>query len=129
MPLSPEVSPAMRESIKRAVARYYSHREADIAEATEFIEETIKLGKVDPSERPIDIINVLLLGARHDAYCTVHALALEILRNPERIRTTSTGEGFAAALIFNRDDWFGAYTWAAAAERVGATWLKVCADP
>jgi hypothetical protein len=110
--------------IERAIKRYYSHRPADIDEAKAAIKSAIAAGKVSISHSAYDIVNVCLFGVEDDSYLTVRALALEILRNPQRFGTTSTGEGFAAALLFGRRDWLGSATWAYAAKRVGPEWLN-----
>jgi hypothetical protein len=110
--------------IERAIKRYYSHRPADLDEAKAAISAAIAAGKVAISDHAYDIVNVCLFGVEDDSYLTVRALALEILRNPQRIGTTSTGEGFAAALLFGRRDWLGSATWAYAAKRVGPEWLN-----
>lgn len=110
--------------IERAIKRYYSHRPADLDQAKAAINAAIAAGKASINDAPYDIVNVCLFGVEDDSYLTVRALALEILRDPQRFRTTSTGEGFAAALLFGRRDWLGSATWAYAAKRVGAEWLN-----
>jgi hypothetical protein len=114
----------IQEGIDRAIKRYYSHRPADIDEARQAIEEAIRAGKVDADVRPADIVNIVCLGAREEEYLIVRALALQVLRSPERVGTTSNSEGLACALLFGRGDWLGNYSWAGAAERVGPEWLK-----
>ena len=118
----------IQQGIGRAIKRYYSHRAADIDEATQVIEDAIQEGRVAADVYPRDIVNIVLLGVRDDDYLTMRELALEVLRNPERIGTTSTSEGLACALMFARSDWLGSYTWAEAARRVGPEWLKAIVD-
>ena len=124
--MSTAVSPdhTFEIGIEGAIKRYYSHRPADLDEAKAAISAAIAAGKVAISDHAYDIVNVCLFGVEDDSYLTVRALALEILRDPQRFRTTSTGEGFAAALLFGRRDWLGSATWAYAAKRVGAEWLN-----
>ena len=124
MALSDLMDRASEEALDRALKRYYSHRHDDIVAAKQFIAEEIAAGKVQADRCAYDIVNIVLFSGQDDAYFTVRALALEILRNPARIRTTSTGETLAAALLFGRKAWLGQDTWAYAARRVGADWLE-----
>ena len=71
------------------------------------VEAAIHDGTVAADVDPRDIVNIVLLGVRDEAYLTMRELALEVLRNPERIGTTSTSEGLACALMFARADWLG----------------------
>jgi len=112
------------EGIDRAIKRYYSHHPVDIDEARQIIKEAIRSGTVAADVHPTDLVNLVLFGDREEAYLTVRKLALEVLRNPERIGTTSNGERLACALMFARADWLEGYSWAAAARRVGDAWLK-----
>lgn len=125
MALSDKMDPATEAAaLERVLNRYYSYRRVDILEAKQFIDEEIDAGKVRADMDPCDILNIVFFGMREDAYFLVRELALEILRNPQRINSTSTSEGLAAALLFNRKDWLGDATWAYAAKRVGRDWLE-----
>jgi len=112
------------KELERVLARYYSHRKDDILHVMKAFQDAIKAGEIRKNQHPLDLVNEHLFGVRGDAYLTVRALALEILRNPRRIGTTSTGETLAMALLFDRKDWLGDDTWAYAAKRVGVEWLN-----
>lgn len=116
------------DALERAIKCFYSHRPEDTEGAKQFIEGAILAGKVKADDHPTDIVNILLLGAREGEYLTVRSLALQLLRNPGRIGTTSAGETLAGALLFAREDWLGSHTWASAAQRVGQAWLKAIVE-
>lgn len=124
MALSDKMGPASEAALERVLNKYYSPRHADVLEAKQIIDEEIGAGKIKADMDPFDILNLVFFGLRDDAYFVVRGLALEILRNPERVNTTSTSEGLAAALLFDRKEWLGNDTWAYAAKRVGHDWLE-----
>ena len=104
--------------------RYYSHRTEDIQEIVDIVGEAASAGRIGPNEGLVDATKRMLFDGRRDAYFQVRALALEVLRDPRRFNTTSTGEGLALALLFDRKDWLDGDTWAYAAYRVGRDWLE-----
>jgi len=104
--------------------RYYSHRMEDIQEIVDIVEEAASAGRIASNVSLVDFAKRMLFEGRDDAYFRVRSLALEVLRSPRRFNTTSTGEGLALALLFDRKDWLGDETWAYAAYRVGRGWLE-----
>lgn len=112
-------------ALDRAIRRYYSHRPKDVEEARRVVVEAIQAGAISPERDPIDLVNECLLGNRDHEYLTVRNLALQILRDPLRIGTMSTGERLAMALLFERPEWLREDSYAWAAQRVRVGW--VCA--
>ena len=103
---------------------YYSHRPTDINEVVAIVVEEASAGKLAADVSLIAAVRRLLFEGRDEAYFDIRSLALEVLRSPDRFKTTSTSEGLALALLFDRKDWLGDDTWAYAAKRVGRDWLN-----
>lgn len=119
-----KMAPERLKELQRLLVRFYSHRRKDIEEVSLLIQEGIESGEVAADQDLLDVVSRILMGGRRGTYLQVRALALEVLRDRARFSTTSTGEGLALALLFDRKDWLGTETWAYAAKRVGEDWLN-----
>lgn len=102
-----------------AIRTYFSNRQKDVADAKQIIADALQSGEVAGEPDPVDLVNEYLLGRRNQAYLTVRAWTLQILRDPGRIGTMSTGERLTMALMFERVDWLRGDTFAGAAQRAG----------
>lgn len=111
-----------------AIRTYFSYRPGDVADAKQVIAKAIGIGETVGDRRPIDLVNACLLGNRSQHYLTVRAWALQILRDPARIGTMSTGERLTMAIMFERTDWLRGESYAGAAQRVGMGLIRAIVE-
>ena len=119
---------SLDDELDWAIRSYFSNRPEDVADAKEIIAEKVQFVGVVSRPEAIDLVNQHLLGSRNQDYLSVRAWALQVLRNPGRICTMSTGERLAMALMFERPEWLRGDSYAGAAQRVGAGLVRAIVE-